>query len=271
MCKRVIFCLALACLRLGYAEAQVTERINSHGSEIIVTSWIPNSETVAAVLLVPGWGGGPGDVLGIAGFLSANGVEVFVLTPRGWHESEGEASFHNALDDIETALTWARKRAGHDIVIGGHSFGGGMSLAYAARDPSVRQVISVGGTDHGQLIRQYESDPSFAEILDPILAGTAAPEGPIRFSVEASLRELAEGQAIFGLRENAESLGDRSVLMFGGWEDVHTTVDDYLLPLYRSLKAAGASDVKFVVFHTNHGFGNVRESLYQEILGWLQR
>lgn len=271
MCRQAAVCLAFSCLQLGYVEAQVAERMDSHGSEIVVTSWIPNGEAVAAALFVPGWGGGPSDVLGIASFLSANDVEAFVLTPRGWHESEGEASFHNALDDIETALAWARKRTSHDVAIGGHSFGGGMALAYAARDRSVRRVISVAGTDHGHLIRQYESDPSFAEILEPILASTAAPQGPIRFDVDATLRELTEGQAVFGLRENAEALMDRSVLMFGGWEDVNTTVDGYLLPFYRSLRAAGASDVTFVVFHTDHGFGNVRESLYQEILGWLKR
>jgi len=90
------------------------------------------------VLLVPGWGGGPTDVLGTARFLSENGVEAFVLTPRGWHDSEGEASFANTLEDIGAALAWARRHATHEVVLGGHSFGGGMSMAYAAHDPSVR-------------------------------------------------------------------------------------------------------------------------------------
>ncbi len=251
--------------------AQVRERIDSHGSQIVVTSWIPESDVVASILLVPGWGGGPTDVLGMAQFLSDHGVEAFVLAPRGWHDSEGEASFSNALEDIGSALTWVRKRATREVVLGGHSFGGGMVLAYAAQDPSVREIISVAGTDHGQLIRQYLSDPDFAAMLEPILASTAAPEGEIRFDVESTLQELVEGQAVFGLRENAGALADRSILMFGGWEDRNTTVDDYLLPLYRALRSSGATDVTFRVFHTDHGFGNVRKELYAEILDWLVR
>jgi len=100
-------------------------------------------------------------------------------------------------------------------------------------------------------------------MLDQMLASTAAPGGPIRFDVEASLKALMEGQAVFGLRENAGALADRSILMFGGWEDVNTTVDDYMLPLYRALRAAGAEDVTFQVFHTDHGFGNVRDELHR--------
>lgn len=269
--SRLAFVLTLLTTATAPLTAQVPERVDSHGSEIIVTSWIPETDLVASVLLVPGWGGGPSDVLGMARFLSSHGVEAFVLTPRGWHDSEGEAAFSNALEDIGAALTWVRKRATHEVALGGHSFGGGMVLAYAAQDPSVRQIISVAGTDHGQLIRQYLSDPDFAAILEPILESTAAPEGEIRFDVESTLQELVEGQPVFGLRENAGALADRSILMFGGWEDRNTTVDDYLLPLYRALRSSGATKVRFRVFHTDHGFGNVREELYDEILSWLVR
>jgi pimeloyl-ACP methyl ester carboxylesterase len=251
--------------------AQVRQSIDSHGSAITITSWKPGSEPLASLLLVPGWGGGPTDVLGTARFLSENGVEAFVLSPRGWHDSEGEASFANTLEDIEAALGWARRHATHEVVLGGHSFGGGMSMAYAARDPSVRKIISIAGTDHGELIRQYEHDPAFASMVDEGLASTAAPDGPIRFDADSIRKELMDGQAVFGLRENADALTDRSILMFGGWEDVNTTVDDYMLPLYRALRAAGAKDVTFQVFHTDHGFGNVRDELHRWILDWLLR
>lgn len=251
--------------------AQVRDRIESHGSDVVVTSWIPEADPVASVLLIPGWGGGPNDVLGTASFLSTHGVEVFVLTPRGWHDSEGEASFSNAIEDIGAALQWVRQRATNRVAIGGHSFGGGMALAYAAQDSSVGEIISIAGTDHGQLIRQYLSDSDFAAMLEPILSSTAAPEGPIRFDVDSTLQELIAGQNVFGLRENATPLADRAILMFGGWEDRNTTVDEYLLPLYRALGAAGANDVTFRVFHTDHGFGNVREELHNQILAWLVR
>lgn len=251
--------------------AQVQESIDSHGSAITITSWLPKADPVASVLLVPGWGGGPTDVLGVGRFLSANGVEAFIVIPRGWHDSEGEASFANALEDIGAALQWVRQHSTHEVILGGHSFGGGMALAYAAQSRSVGKIFSIAGTDHGQLIRQYQKEPAFASMLDLMLMSTAAPQGPIRFDVEASLNELIKGQAVFGLRENADALADRAILILGGWEDVNTTVDDYLLPLYRALRAAGAADVTFHVFHTDHGFGNVREELHRQILDWVRR
>lgn len=76
--------------------------------------------------------------------------------------------------------------------------------------------------------------------------------------MEADLRELAEHQDVYGLRENARNLADRSILMIGGWEDEQATVDQYLLPLYRALKRASAADVTFLVYHDNHGFSKVR-------------
>jgi len=271
MVRRTASLAALLAALAVPVSAQVEESIDSHGAAITITAWSSKSDPLASVLLVPGWGGGPSDVLGVARFLSENGVEAFVLTPRGWHNSEGEASFANALEDIGVAVTWARRHAAHEVVLGGHSFGGGMALAYAAHDSSVRRIISIAGTDHAQLIRQYQEDPAFASMLDRMLASTAAPEGPIRFDFQAALKELMEGQAVYGLRENADALADRSILMFGGWEDVNTTVDDYLLPLYRALRAAGAEDVTFQVFHTDHGFGNVRDELHQWILDWVLR
>jgi|GEM_PF-176517 len=229
------------------------------------------------LLLVPGWPGNPQDVLGMGTMLHANGINVAVFNPRGLHESEGTASFFGTLDDIGAVFEWLHdaevvERFGVDttaIVIGGHSFGGGTAITYAARDPRVRAVVSLAGTDHGVFIREYQRNPSFAETVDNLLRSTQAPEGPARFDQEAMLEELRENQDIFGLQENAAALSDRSILLIGGWEDTNTTVDDYMLPLYRALREAGAEDVTFLVYHDNHGFGQVRERVANDIRSWL--
>lgn len=83
----------------------------------------------------------------------------------------------------------------------------------------------------------------------------------LSFDPKGLLQELADGQELFGLVENAAALADRSIVIFGGWEDVNVTIDDSLLPLYRALRAAGARDVTFRTYHTDHGFRNVREAL----------
>jgi hypothetical protein len=39
--------------------------------------------------------------------------------------------------------------------------------------------------------------------------------------------------------------------------------------LYRALKDAGADKVTFLVYHTDHGFGSVRQRLASDIAEWL--
>jgi hypothetical protein len=145
-----------------------------------------------------------------------------------------------------------------------------MSLAYAARDEEVRSVFSISGTDHAQFIRRYQSDPAFAEMVDGLLESSAAPAGPIRFSVQGTLDELAVGQQVYGLIENAPALADRRVLLVGGWDDVNVTIDDTLLPLYRALRRAGADSVRFETFHADHGYGAAREELHAVLSEWIR-
>jgi hypothetical protein len=98
-----------------------------------------------------------------------------------------------------------------------------------------------------------------------------APVGPVQFDYDADLKALVENQDVYGLRENAANLADRSILLFGGWEDQGPTIDQYQLPLYRALKSAGAEKVTFIVYHTDHSFGNVRQRLATDIVEWILR
>jgi len=236
-----------------------------------------HGDPIATLVLVPGWPGNPRDVLGLGALLADLNVNVLMFNPRGLHQSEGTSTFPHTIEDIAESLKWLRQADTRQrfridinrIALGGHSYGGGMAMAYAAADPGIRRVISIAGNDLGYFIRRIQSDPSFAEQMRQFLMSTLAPKGPARFDLEADLKELADHQDVYGLRENAGRLADRSILLIGGWEDEQTTVDDVLLPLYRSLKAAGASDVTFLTYHDDHGFGTVRQQLAADIQQWL--
>jgi len=231
------------------------------------------------LLLIPGWPGNPNDVLGLGALLAEQGISVCMFNPRGLHESEGMASHANTLQDIGAALQWLRqadvqKRFEVDttrLVLGGHSYGGGMAMAYAARDSSVRRIISIAGNDHGEFAREFQRNAAFSEGIRRWLLSTRRPEGPARFDMEAGLKELVDRQDVYGLRENAANLADRSILLIGGWEDEEVTIDQFLLPLYRTLRGAGAAKVTFLVYHTDHDFSNVRQQLASDIAGWLLR
>lgn len=231
------------------------------------------------LLLVPGWPGEPDDDLGLGALLAEKGINFYTFNPRGLSPSEGIYTPANTLQDIGSALQWLRqadvqKRFKVDttrLVLGGYSNGGGMAMAYAARDTSVRRVISIAGNDFGEFAREWQRNAAFAEGMRVWLLSKRAPEGPARFDVEADIQELVDHPDIYGLRENAENLADRSILLFGGWEDKGPTIDQYQLPLYRALKSAAAEKVTFIVYHTDHSFSNVRQRLAADIAEWLLR
>ena len=231
------------------------------------------------LLLVPGWPGNPNDVLGLGALLAEQGINVCMFNPRGLHQSEGTHSHANTLQDIGAALQSLRQPDMQDkfgvnttrLALGGHCYGGGMGMAYTARDSSVRQVISIAGNDHGEFARELQRNTAFADAIRRMMLATRAPEGPARFDFEAGLKELVDRQDVYGLRENAANLADRSILLIGGWEDEHVTIDQFLLPLYRALRGAGAAKVTFLVYHTDHYFSNVRQRLASDIAGWLLR
>lgn len=182
------------------------------------------------LLFVPGWG--VDDDLGLGPLLAEKGINFFTFNPRGVHTSEGIHTHPGTLQDIAAALEWLRQaqvqvRFKVDtarLVIGGYSYGGGMAMAYTASDTSVRRVISVAGNDHGEFARELQRNPTFALGVRRWLLSTREPEGWARFDLENSLLELIDHPDIYGLREIAKNLADRSLLIFGGWEDEGPTI-----------------------------------------------
>jgi pimeloyl-ACP methyl ester carboxylesterase len=231
------------------------------------------------LLFIPGWPASEEDFLGLGPLISQQGINVMEFSPRGLHPSEGIHRFANTLQDIRAALQWLRqadvqKQFKVDtarLVLGGYSYGGGMAMAYAAQDPSIRRVISCAGNDHGEFARELLRNTAFAEGIRNWMLSLKAPVGPVQFDYDADLKALVENQDVYGLRENAANLADRSILLFGGWEDQGPTIDQYQLPLYRALKSAGAEKVTFIVYHTDHSFGNVRQRLATDIVEWILR
>ncbi|MGD8698633.1 MAG: alpha/beta fold hydrolase [Gemmatimonadales bacterium] len=282
--SRILLLLALGSLTAVPAYAQSPESvavaIDSEGF-VMRGRFFPSGQTGphATLLIIPGYPGNPNDVLGMGARLSREGISVLMVNPRGMHESEGTFTFAGSLRDIDAAYRWLRTSEATDgfnidttnIFLGGYSWGGGMSLVYAATNPQAQRLISIAGNDHGEFIREFQRNEPYAEMILEMLRSTVAPEGPVRSDLEATLRELVEGEEVYGLRENAGRLSDRSILMIGGWNDTGVTVDKVLLPFYRALEEHSAEDVTFHVYHDDHGFSRVRDKLTSDIVEWIEQ
>lgn len=283
--RLLLFLLGVLCAAVGLAKAEdlgsETRFLISHGDPVWVRHFpaagVGRSST--AVLLVPGWPAVGGDVLGIGSALSAKGVHVFVMHPRGHGESGGESTFANAVEDVGVVWEWLSSREGgaalgvdpRGRVLAGYSWGGGIAMAYAAREPSVKRIASIAGSDHGVFIRRFDRDPEYAVVHRRGLASTQAPEGPVRFHLEAALEELRTAHAQHDLVTLAPRLLDRDLLIVAGWDDAEVEIDLQVLPFYRSLRAGGSRSVRLVALQDGHGFRMSREALVAELYRWVLR
>jgi dienelactone hydrolase len=276
----VLLALAILLPATTWAEESIKVRIPSHGFFLDGKLFAAKGPgPFPTLLLNHGYPGGSEDVLGLGSKLSEAGINVLCFNVRGTHRSDGEFSFPNSQEDIGAALNFLAKEEiterfkidATKIILGGYSFGGGMSLTYAAHNPEIKRIISIAGTDHGELVRTYQTNPKFKEMIDAMVQRSTEPGGPVRSDPKSVFQELIDNVDYFDHRKTSGSLIDKDILIFGGWEDVNVTVDNFLLPFYRALRNAGAQKVRFIVYHDNHSFRNNRETLATDIIRWIKQ
>ena len=278
----------------AYAQAEAGEpgpisvRIPSHGFAMAGNFYVGTGpEPRHTVILVPGFASPGREVLGLGGALSTANVNVVIFAPRGWHDSEGLFTATGAIEDAGAAFEWLHhedvvRRFGIDttrITLGGYSFGAATALAYAAGDPRVRRVFSIAAPDHYVLTRDDEVRTWLNEALAPVWA----PAGPLRPGAKGGpedpggmWQEYLDAPELFWLPRLAPGLRDRSLLLISGlydgesWVPPTPQLDLMHLPLFRALRAEGASDVGFRLFADEHAFAASRAALADALLGWLR-
>jgi uncharacterized protein len=111
-----------------------------------LNGWFAGAERPRAVVLYAG-----GNAQTIAGnrwllelFRDKLGCSILIFDYRGYGQSEGTPSERGILDDARAARHWLAERAGvaeADIVLVGHSLGGGVMVDLAARDGARALVL----------------------------------------------------------------------------------------------------------------------------------
>lgn len=239
----------------------------------------PGAGLKPTLLMVPGWPGNPEDVTNLGAGLPGLGINMVMFNPRGMHASEGSFSFSNTLADIGAALAWlaredVRRRFNIDpakVALGGHSFGGGMAMVYAATHPSgPSQILGIAPADVGDTVNGLLNDPATQASMRKLLTTPGAV--PVRVADFAgTIAQIKADGNPYWLKDAAPLLADRSILLVGGWEDVVVTIDQTVLPFYRALKKGGAGDVTFLTYHDGHQFVSVKKQLAFDVSVWLKR
>lgn len=230
------------------------------------------------IFLLQGWASGGTDSRQIGATLAGSGINSITIHYRGTYLSEGVFTYKDLFKDLDFIYNLLKtekfqKKYEIDtskIIMGGHSFGGAISMTYAANNPQIKYVFSVGAPDHAQFVREYLNNPEMAEGIDTSFARREAPEGPVRGGV-ALLQDMVKNPDMHDLRKLAPNFKGKKILMIGGWEDPGATVDNHQLPFYRALKKAGVEDVNFIVYHAGHSFRTVLKQLSADILEWISK
>lgn len=109
----------------------------------------PEKQTGKLAILCPGYLDSK-DYKGLAGLaemLNEQNYTVVRFDPTGTWESEGDISEYTTtqyLEDIKSVLEHMLSREDYkEILLGGHSRGGQMSILYAARDPRISMILGI--------------------------------------------------------------------------------------------------------------------------------
>lgn len=199
------------------------------------------------------------------------GWNVLTFTYRGAWGSEGKFSLAHAIDDGAAALAFARSdeaaKLGIDprnVVIGGHSMGGGIAALVAAKHPDVAGVLlldawNIGATAHQLVAGGDKARQAFvAEANDFGHALSGA-------TPQSIADELAAHDGSWNILSTAENLRATPVLsiaaLHGGYEENRATT--------AALRKHGNQRVVTLEMDSDHAFADHRIALAEAIAAWL--
>ncbi|MCW5518800.1 alpha/beta fold hydrolase [Aureitalea sp. L0-47] len=220
-----------------------------------------------------------GDIWNIGETLSKNGINVYQFDFRGCHNSEGKQGLMNSQEDLGAALIFLNsvemiKKYGIDtenIIIGGYSYGGHMSMLYAIKHPEIKQVIGISGGDLGIFGDLVKSNPNLLKGYSDFFQSIKKPMGPVDFAFDNPIQELIDNQEYFYILKQVDSLSNVDVLLTGGLDDNVVSIEDYILPLYRALKENKAVKVECNVYQSGHSYKGVSDKLLTDIENWIKK
>lgn len=246
----------------------------SGGSRIAGRLFAGASRPAPTVILLHGFPGGRGDVLGFGEALSASGWNAISFTFRGVYESEGAYTLANTVDDVIAAEKFLRSRPDilapdAPLAVLGWSGGGWSALMAAARDENLDCAVSVAGANMAvwarQIVGSADARRFWEDMLERFTTGSPA-RGK---GGKASVMELLENSIEYDLLTHADALARKRLLIVGGWKDQQVTLEETVLPLVRGLRSAGAAHVAAATLDDDHSFEATRSSLHGLVLDWL--
>jgi len=215
-----------------------------------------------SVLLLHGYPGNEKN-LDVAQALRSNGWNVVFFHYRGAWGSEGEFSFLNAEDDVQTVLHYMNKHAAklridkNSISIVGHSMGGHMAIAGILDNPSVNCAVAYDGANIGVNDVGIAADPEtkipWKEYSDTVFMLNG-------WSGEKALNELKEHSKALNLVRRVNSINGRPVLLIPA-DTAVIPMKSHITPLLEALRKTKDSKISYKLINDDHSFNSSRAEL----------
>lgn len=186
---------------------------------------------------------------------------LFDFAGSGASEGENrERTLSNQVEDLASAVAWARQEGFKRIIISGRSFGGSTVLSYAAHDQEITAVCT------------WAAVARLERLFLPLAGGKA--EGP---ADELIILEGEEGRLELKRRffqdlikhdiaRYASAISPRSLLV------VHGTADQSVPPEDAEIIYGAASEPKQLVWieGADHRFSNHSRQVWETFFKWLE-
>lgn len=224
------------------------------------------------VLLLHGYPGNEKN-LDVAQALRSKGWNVVFFHYRGAWGSEGEFSFLNAEQDVQTVLQYLRNKTNaaklhidsNLISLVGHSMGGHMAIAGILDNPSVNCAVAYDGANLGVndvgIFADPETDLPWQEYSDSLFMLNG-------WSGDKAQQELKEHSKALNLVRRVNTLNGRPVLLIAADTDV-IPLKSHIKPLLVALQNTENSHVSYQLIDDDHSFNSSRAELIHSTISFL--
>ena len=233
----------------GYAAAVKELTFNAQGSRMSGLAYLAKGQGPhPTILLLHGYPGNEKN-LDVAQALRREGWNVVFFHYRGAWGSEGQFSYLNAEQDVQTVLTSMRDPDNttalridpERISLVGHSMGGHMAIAGILDNSAVQCAVAYDGANMGAkgggLFKDSVAAKMWKDYSDSLfmLAG---------WSGEKAMQEVNEHGERLDLIRRAKNIGQRGVLLIAA-DTAVIPIDLHIKPLLSALQATENHNVAY--------------------------
>lgn len=195
----------------------------------------------------------------LAQSIRRTGKNVVHFNYRGTWGSQGKLLYSNELEDIREVINYLclpenaeRLRIQTDgFTVLGRSYGGGLALIAGSQNDKVKRIISITGTNYGEIVKPYDHIDSIS-FFRPYMKRQVM----INVDLDAFLQDMIDNKERFNVVSYKEDLRRKKVLII---ED-----SDRNLDWINQLEG-----VNLVKLPSDHGFVNRRIQMIETVVKWL--